>query len=110
MRPARRQISTDTKSTKCPECEAEFTSKGNMVKHYRSKHEGIKYPCNQCDYQATQQSNLQTHIQSVHEGIKYPCTQCDYQATQQSNLKRHKVTKHNKTIQRFLPTTTTLHL
>ena len=76
-RPARSHPSTDSKSIKCPECEAEFTAKSSMVAHYRSKHEGIKYPCNQCDYQATQQSSLQRHIQSKHEGIKYPCNHCD---------------------------------
>ena len=57
-----------------------------MMKNYRSKHEGIKYPCKQCDFSSTQQGNLQKHIQSKHEGIKYPCNQCDYQATQQRHL------------------------
>ena len=52
-RPARKQISNDTKSTKCPECEAVFTTSGSMLRHYRSKHEGVKYSCNKCDYQAT---------------------------------------------------------
>ena len=85
-RPARSQISNDTKSTQCPECEAVFTIKSHMLRHYRSKHEGVKYPCIQCDYQATDKDNLQRHIQSKHESIKYPCTQCDYQATTQGNL------------------------
>ena len=49
VRKPRSQISSDTKSTECPECGAVFTQKSNMVTHYRSKHEGIKYPCNQCD-------------------------------------------------------------
>ena len=43
-RPARSHLSTDTKSTKCPECGAEFTANQSMLRHYRSKHEGIKYP------------------------------------------------------------------
>ena len=30
----RTQISNDNKSTQCPECGAEFTTKGNMVTHY----------------------------------------------------------------------------
>ena len=33
---ARSKISTDTKSNKCPECEAEFTTKSNIV-HKRMK-------------------------------------------------------------------------
>ena len=66
VRKPRSQISSDSKSTECPECGAVFTQRHNMLAHYRSKHEGIKYPCNQCDYQATQKGNLQTHIQSRH--------------------------------------------
>ena len=66
QRQPRSQISSDAKSTECPECGKEFTKKTSMVTHYRSIHEGIKYPCNQCDYQATTQSNLQKHIQSKH--------------------------------------------
>ena len=95
-RRTRTQISNVNKSTQCPECGAEFTTKGNMVTHYRSKHEGVKYPCDQCDYQATTQGSLQIHIQSKHEGIKYPCNQCDYQATQQSSLQTHITAKHSE--------------
>ena len=98
LRRTRDQISDDTKSTKCPECGAAYNDRNNMMRHYRSKHEGIKYPCNQCDYQATQQSNLQTHIQSKHEGIRYPCNQCDYQATDKSNLQAHISAKHSDTV------------
>merc|ERR1712150_372938 len=84
-----KQISSETKSIECPECGKTFARKDNMLIHYRSKHEGIKYPCNQCEYQATDKSNLQKHVQSVHEGIKYHCNQCDYQATTQGDLKKH---------------------
>ena len=91
----RTQISNDNKSTQCPECGAEFTTKGSMVTHYRSKHEGIKYSCNQCDYQGTEKGSLQKHIQSIHEGLKYPCNQCDFQATRKIKLKRHIQTFHS---------------
>ena len=57
---------SDAKSTECPECGATYFDRSTMMKHYRSKHEGVKYPCNHCDYQATQQSSRQTHIQSKH--------------------------------------------
>ena len=95
QRQPRNQISSDAKSTECPECGKEFTLKGDMRRHYRSKHEGIKYPCNQCDYQATQQGHLQTHIQSEHEGIRYPCNQCDHQATRKVYLQAHISAKHS---------------
>ena len=61
QRQPRIQISSGAKSTECPECGKVYTTKGDMRKHYRSKHEGIKYPCNQCDYQATQQNFLEIH-------------------------------------------------
>ena len=92
----RTQISNDNKSTQCPECGAEFTTKGRMVAHYKSKHEGVKYPCNQCDYQATQQGDLKRHIQSKHKGI--PCNQCDSPATQQGHPQDHISAKHRDNI------------
>ena len=73
QRQPRNQISSDTKSTECPECGKEFAHRYVMLKHYRSVHEGIKYPCNQCDYQATQQSSLQTHIAAKHSDKILKC-------------------------------------
>ena len=88
----------DKSSTTCPECGAQYKKRSNMLTHYRSKHEGVKYPCNQCGQQFTQKSHLQRHIRSVHEGVKYPCNQCDYQATQQSKLQAHISAKHSDTV------------
>ena len=39
-RQPRNQISSDAKSTECPECEKDFTRKSDMLRHYRSIHEG----------------------------------------------------------------------
>ena len=89
QRRPRTQISNDNKSTQCPECGAEFTTKGNMVAHYISKHEGVKYSCNQCGKQFTDKSSLGKHVRSVHKGVKYPCNQCDYQAITQGSLQKH---------------------
>ena len=47
----------DAKPTECPQCGKEFTHRYVMLKHYRYKHEGIKYLCNNCDYQANHQSS-----------------------------------------------------
>ena len=93
MRQPLNQISSDAKSTECPECGKVFSKQSNMLKHYRSEHEGIMYPCNQCDYKAKKQSHLKRHIQSKHEGIKYPCNQCDSQFADRRGLQRH-LTKH----------------
>ena len=83
------QISVPNDSSQCPKCNAVFTQRKSMLKHVRSKHEGVKYPCSQCDYSATTQYHLKTHIKSIHEGVIYPCNQCEYKATQPKNLRRH---------------------
>ena len=95
QRKPRSQISSDTKSTECPECGAVFTQKSSMVKHYRSKHEGIKYPCNQCDYQATQQGQLQSHISAKHSDNILKCDHCDYQTKWRSSYYTHMKTTHS---------------
>ena len=86
---ARIKITDAEKNIQCPECGIKYFSKRTMMRHYREKHEGVKYPCNQFEYQATQRSNLQIHILAKHEGVKYPCNQCYYQATRQGDLQRH---------------------
>ena len=80
--------------TECPECGEMFTTKGAMTVHFKSIHQGVKYPCDLCDYQATQPSNLKAHIQKRHEGIRYPCDQCDYQAKTKTCLQRHIESQH----------------
>merc|ERR1712150_415475 len=92
LRRARSQISTDTKSNKCPECEAVFKAKSSMLTHYRSMHEGVRYSCNQCDYQATQQGSLQTHITAKHNDTVYKCDSCDYQTKWRQSYYTHKKT------------------
>ena len=84
----------DPASKQCPDCGKEFSFRHDMLKHHRSKHQGVKYPCSQCDYKATQSGHLKEHVESVHEGVKYPCNQCQYQATQRSNLYTHIKNKH----------------
>ena len=94
QRQPRNQISSDAKSTECPECGKVFSHKRDMVRHYRSVHEGIKYPCNQCDYQATQQSHLQTHIAAKHSDNILQCEFCDYQTKWRNKYYAHKKSFH----------------
>ena len=65
---ARRNFS-DTKSTECPECHAVFTLRNVMLRHYRSKHQGILYHCDQCDYKAKRQYNIRSHIANKHSDL-----------------------------------------
>ena len=78
----------------CDECGATFKYKHHMLRHKRSKHEGVRYSCNYCDYKATQPGNLKTHKSSVHEGLGYACSYCQYIATKQDNLKRREESVH----------------
>ena len=79
---------------KCGECGAGYKWKHALVRHIRSKHEGVRYPCNQCEYQATTQGSLKTHKESIHEGVKYSCNKCEFHATQKGDLKRHREAIH----------------
>ena len=55
------------KSSQCPECGALYSERSNMLRHYRSKHEGVKYSFAQCSQQFSQQSNVHKHMESVHD-------------------------------------------
>ena len=48
-------------------------SKGDLAKHKRAVHEGVKYPCGQCNHQATSKGDLARHKRAAHEGVKFPC-------------------------------------
>ena len=80
--------------TKCPECDAVFAVKKNMLIHYRGKHQGIRYPCSQCDHRAVSWKALREHVLARHEKIRYPCDQCDHQATKPNNLRVHIQSMH----------------
>ena len=71
-----RKKSYENKS--CNICMKSYSTQGNLERHVKVIHSGIKYPCNQCDHQATTNGSLKTHIQSVHEKIKYSCNQCNH--------------------------------
>ena len=85
----RSQTSSDNKSSQCSECQAVFKRGSEMLRHYRSKHEGVKYPCNQCNYHATQKIHLQSHIAAKHSDNILQCDLCDYQTKWRSNYKTH---------------------
>ena len=65
------------------------SSKGNLTKHKRALHEGVKYPSELCQCQATTKRSLTWHIGAVYEGVKY-----HYEATTKGNLAQHKRVVH----------------
>ena len=70
----------------CKLCDHKATSKGHLIQHKRTVHEGLKYSCEQCVYKATSKDNLAQHKRAVHEGLKYPCELCDHKATSKENF------------------------
>ena len=48
----------------------------------------------QYDYKANFAGDLKRHVKSIHKGVRYTCDQCDYEATQKGNLQRHRKSKH----------------
>ena len=88
QRQPRNQI-PDDKSSVCQECGKVFSSKCHMVRHYRHKHEGKRYPCNQCDYQATAKESFRVHIEGKHTDNILMCELCNYVTKWKNNLKSH---------------------
>ena len=70
----------------CDHCDYKANKKGNLLRHIKSMHEGVKFSCDQCDYRATLKGSLLKRIKAIHEGVKFPCGQCDYKATLKRNL------------------------
>lgn len=84
----------------CPTCDKWFPKSGNLYRHIRTVHDGIKPPklsCSQCDFEYTRKDDLAYHIQAIHEGIRKinACTQCNFESTRQEHLTEHIKAKHD---------------
>ena len=84
----------------CPTCDKWFPKIGNLYRHIRTVHNGIrppKFSCSQCDYEYTRKDDLTHHIQATHEGIRKinACTQCNFESTRQEHLTEHIQAKHD---------------
>ena len=78
----------------CDQRESEFASNSGLIRHFKSKHQGMTYPCDRCTYRATDKGNLSRHVQSIHEGVTYDCNLCKYQTSLQQHLKTHILRRH----------------
>ena len=61
---------TDLDGTECPECDKVFTQKAMMRQHFRSVHQGIRFPCDICGLQVTTKYKLIAHHKSKHSDTK----------------------------------------
>ena len=73
----------------CDQCDYKTKSKKTLLKHVKSRHEGVKFPCDLWDYKAHHKSYLLTHLKSVHDGFRFPCDQSNYKARQNKHLIMH---------------------
>ena len=105
----------------CTECNKCFTTKSNLKRHFRAKHdndasniicehcqksisrkdnsERVSYSSDICKYKASQMSSIKEHKESIHDGQRYPCDKCDYKATSKSSIIVHVAAIHN--VQRY---------
>ena len=65
----RKKLEIDDQSNhfKCNACDAEYTLRGNLIKHIETVHEEIRYNCPFCEFNFSKKYNLIRHIESVHE-------------------------------------------
>ena len=75
-------------------CDYKATQKPDIKRHKEFKHNGIRYECDRCNYKACTTGSLKLHVDAIHEGIKYPCKFCDHQSTTEGSLYLHIESKH----------------
>ncbi|RWS04279.1 transcriptional repressor CTCFL-like protein [Dinothrombium tinctorium] len=77
---------------KCNDCEASYTTNGELARHKRYKHGGGKpHKCDRCNYECVEMAKLQRH-QRMHNGEKpFNCPSCDYSSYDKSKIRRHYV-------------------
>ncbi|XP_067127177.1 uncharacterized protein [Centruroides vittatus] len=78
-----------TKPYTCTECDAQFSTRHNLIVHQR-RHTGEKpYSCSQCEARFSTQGNLKRHVKT-HSGEKpWQCMQCGNRFTEKKSLKVH---------------------
>lgn len=78
-----------TKPYTCTECDAQFSTRHNLIVHQR-RHTGEKpYSCSQCEARFSTQGNLKRHVKT-HSGEKpWQCIQCGNRFTEKKSLKVH---------------------
>ena len=56
--------------SKCPECDNSYHPRWKLVRHYKLKHEGMRFMCDQCGQEFGKDSNLKRHLLDVHKYTK----------------------------------------
>ena len=80
---------------KCEKCEKLFKSKGTMLRHFESSHEGKRYDCNICDFKATQKGYLRKHSKRKHFPKLSSCSICSKEIVS-IDMRQHINNQHNE--------------
>ena len=86
------------KEFKCNSCDAAFSHNGNLYRHIKSVHSGVKsLKCNICDKSFSHNGYLKNHIESVHNQTKsFKCNICNKSFSLKGNLKKHTESYHGE--------------
>lgn len=78
------------KPYKCVECDFNFTTRGELIRHTRYKHTLERpHKCTMCDYSSVELSKLKRHMRVHTDERPYLCPYCDYASRDTFKLKRH---------------------
>ena len=79
----------------CTKCGYSTSRKGELLRHDKRVHSGIKYYCDKCDYKASKKADVRIHRNAMHEGRKLKCNLCNKEYSRPPALILHKKKTHN---------------
>ena len=92
----KKEVGIENGPVKCEHCDVICSHLGNLKRHVKNKHDGVKFFCSECDYKATQKTDIKRHKEYKHEGMRINCDECDHKATTKGSLKLHVDAIHKK--------------
>ena len=90
-------VSGNSKMIECVQCDYKCNRTGQMTRHVKSRHIGVRYDCNQCGSTFSNAKHVLRHKEARHEGIKYPCDVCGKMYAQKSGMTMHRQIHHERT-------------
>ena len=82
----------DTCYIKCEFCE--FTGNASLLSDHKRNYHGELKGCTDCDYKPTSRASLMNHQRNNHMGMIFDCDECGMKITSKEGLKSHKDNKH----------------
>ena len=90
---------------KCPECDKQFPSKFNLVRHGQAAHGveeigELQCTVKDCKFSCNDPKYMKKHMTSIHyDGPSIKCKKCEFECLSKSGLLKHMVTDHGKECQ-----------